>query len=42
MRFLIFLNVLRPLFCALDEDDDEVGVKEKPDDTRYIKKITSK
>ena len=49
---LILLNVLRPLFCALtpwlnwvDEDDDEhdeVGLKEKPEDTRYIKKITSK
>ena len=28
----------------LDEDDDEddVGLKEKPEDTRYIKKITSK
>ena len=27
-----------------DEDDveDEVGLKEKPEDTRYIKKITSK
>ena len=37
----ILLNVLRPLFCV-DEDDDEVGLKEKPEDTRYIKKITSK
>ena len=26
----------------IDEDDDEVGLKEKPLDTRYIKKITSK
>ena len=30
----------------VDEDDDEhhdeVGLKEKPEDTRYIKKITSK
>ena len=29
----------------IDEDDDEhddVGLKEKPEDTRYIKKITSK
>ena len=25
-----------------DEDADEVGLKEKPEDTRYIKKITSK
>ena len=25
-----------------DDDEDEVGVKEKPEDTRYIKKITSK
>ena len=25
----------------VDEDDDEVGLKEKPEDTRYIKKITS-
>ena len=24
------------------DEDDEVGVKEKPEDTRYIKKITSK
>ena len=26
----------------VDDDDDEVGLKEKPEDTRYIKKITSK
>ena len=26
----------------VDEDDDEVGLKEKPEDIRYIKKITSK
>ena len=26
----------------VDENDDEVGLKEKPEDTRYIKKITSK
>ena len=25
-----------------DDDDDEVGLKEKPENTRYIKKITSK
>ena len=25
-----------------DDDGDEVGLKEKPEDTRYIKKITSK
>ena len=25
-----------------DDDEDEVGLKEKPEDTRYIKKITSK
>ena len=24
-----------------DDDDDEVGLKEKPEDTRYIKNITS-
>ena len=44
------LNVLRPLFSThswlncVDEDDDEdeVGLKEKPEGTRYIKKITSK
>ena len=24
-----------------DDDEDEVGLKEKPEDTRYIKKITS-
>ena len=26
----------------VDEDEDEVGLKEKPEDTIYIKKITSK
>ena len=25
-----------------DDDEDEVRLKEKPEDTRYIKKITSK
>ena len=25
-----------------DDDEDEVGLKEKPEDTRYIKMITSK
>ena len=25
-----------------DDDEDEVGLKEKPEDTRYIKQITSK
>ena len=25
-----------------DDDEDEVGLKEKPEETRYIKKITSK
>ena len=25
-----------------DDDEDEVGLKEKPEDTIYIKKITSK
>ena len=25
-----------------DDDEDEVGLKEKPEDPRYIKKITSK
>ena len=25
-----------------DDDEDEVGLKEKPEDTGYIKKITSK
>ena len=25
-----------------DDDEDEVGLKEKPEDIRYIKKITSK
>ena len=25
-----------------DDDEDEVGLKEKPEDTRYIKKISSK
>ena len=26
----------------VDDDEDEVGLKEKPEDTRYIKNITSK
>ena len=26
----------------VDEDDDEIGLKEKPEHIRYIKKITSK
>ena len=26
----------------VDEDENEVGLKEKPKGTRYIKKITSK
>ena len=25
-----------------EDDDEEVGLKKKPEDTRYIKKITSK
>ena len=25
-----------------DDDEDKVGLKEKPEDTRYIKKIISK
>ena len=25
-----------------DDDEDEVGLKEKPEETTYIKKITSK
>ena len=42
---LILLNVLRPLFLRAhswlnwvdeDDDEDEVGLKEKPEDTRYI------
>ena len=44
---LIWLNVLTTFLRAhawlnwVDEDDeDEVGLKEKPEDTRYIKKIT--
>ena len=50
---LDLLNVLRPPFYTLtthywlnwvneDDDEDEFGLKEKPEDTRYIKKITSK
>ena len=46
------LNVLRPPFCTLnthswlnwvdeDEDEDEVGLKEKPEDTRYTETIWS-
>ena len=33
---------VRSLLAKLDDDEDEVGLKEKPEDTRYIKKITSK
>ena len=33
---------VRSLLANLDDDEDEVGLKEKPEDTRYIKKITSK
>ena len=42
------LNVLWPPFCTLTThsmrmiDEDEVGLKEKPEDTRCIEKITSK
>ena len=38
------LTFLRVYFWLnwVAEDDDEVGLKEKPEDTRYIKKITSK
>ena len=48
-KFQNSLNVLRPHLCtlALDYtgfstiDEDDVGLKE-PEDTRYIKNITSK
>ena len=49
---LIFIECFTTTFLRahswlnwVDEDDDEhdeVGLKEKPEDTRYIKKITSK
>ena len=46
---LALLNALRPSFYTLNThswlnwvNEDEVGLKEKPEDTRYIKKITSK
>ena len=52
MLEVYLLNVLRPPFCTLTTlgyteymrmiDEDEVGLKEKPEDTRYIKNITSK
>ena len=35
-----FLRAHSWLNCV--DDEDEVGLKEKPEDTRYIKKITSK
>ena len=37
LRALSWLN-----WVDEDDDEDEVGLKEKPEDTRYIKKITSK
>ena len=39
-----FLRANHSWLNWVDEDDDEVevGLKEKPEDTRYIKKITSK
>ena len=42
--FIYLLYVLRPTHSWLMRmiDEDEVGLKEKPEDTRYIKKITSK
>ena len=40
------LNVIRPPFCTHSclnwVDEDEIGLKEKPEDTRCIKKIISK
>ena len=41
---LDLLTVLRPPFCTHSWLNwiDVVGLKEKPEDTRYIKKITSK
>ena len=50
-RFEFFIECFTTTFLRahswlnwVDEDDehDEVGLKEKPEDTRYIKKITSK
>ena len=41
----VWLNVLRPPFCTLLAKlgrmiyDDEVGLKEKPEETRYIKRL---
>ena len=50
--YFILLNVLRPKtflrthswlnWVDEDDDEDEVGLIEKPEDTIYIKKITSK
>ena len=38
-----FLHTHSWLSCVdEDDDEDEVGLKEKPEDTRYIKKSTSK
>ena len=40
---ITFLRAHSWLNCVdEDDDEDEVGLKEKPEDTRYIKKITSK
>ena len=37
-----FLRAYSWLNWVDEDDDDEVGLKEKPEDARYIKKITSK
>ena len=53
LYYMNLLNVLRPPLCTLTthsrltgsigmSDEDEVGLKERPEDTRYIKTITSK
>ena len=51
VQILIFIECFTTTFLRAhswlnwvdeDDDEDEVGLKEKPEDTRYIKKITSK
>ena len=39
---ILFLHTHSWLNWVDEDDEDEVGLKEKSEDTRYIKKITSK
>ena len=39
---LLLFEICFVFWVDEDDDEDEVGLKEKPEDTRYIKKSTSK